>query len=215
MRPITPDLWESTPDSPAPGLTTHAYLWTPEGGRNVLFYGTAGEVDLDEIERLGGIGDQYLSHQDEVSATLATIADRFGASLHVHAAEAHVAAQHRPPDITFERRHVDGNGIEVIPTPGHSPGSTCFVVDGHAGRYLFTGDTILVGRDGRWFAGNVPGVSDPVDLAASLELLAGLEPDLVASSAFTGDAGAHRLGGRPWRDCVAEALDGLGVAARG
>ena len=35
--------------------------------------------------------------------------------------------------------------IEVIHTPGHTPGSVCFLVDGN----LFTGDTLFVGDVGR------------------------------------------------------------------
>ena len=43
--------------------------------------------------------------------------------------------------------HVDTNDVEVLPTPGHSPGSTCYVVTGVGGeRYLFTGDTIFPDR---------------------------------------------------------------------
>lgn len=214
MRQIRPDLWETAPDAPFPGLTTHAYLWRPAEGGNVLFYNTAGDGDLDELERLGGVAHQYLSHQDEVSPALATFGERFGAVLHTHASEAHLAAEFREPDDIFDERHVDERGIEVIPTPGHTPGSTCYLVPGHGGlRYLFTGDTIYVGRDaGRWAAGYIPGHSDRDDLEATLELLATLEPDLVASSAFTGDEGAHLLE-RRWADCVAEALEDLRVGS--
>ena len=35
--------------------------------------------------------------------------------------------------------------IEVIHTPGHTPGSVCYLVNGH----LFTGDTLFVGAAGR------------------------------------------------------------------
>lgn len=35
--------------------------------------------------------------------------------------------------------------IKVIHTPGHSPGSTCFLINDH---YLFTGDTLLTGMVG-------------------------------------------------------------------
>jgi hydroxyacylglutathione hydrolase len=210
MRSIRTDLWETATDRPAPGLTTRAYLWVPPVGGNVLFYNTAGLAELDAIVELGGITDQYLSHRDEVGPTLVTIGERFGNRLHGHVAEVADAARFRAPDVTFHERHVDDRGIEVIPTPGHSPGSTCFLVEGDGDlRYLFTGDTMLLGADGRWFAGNLPGVSDPEALAASLELLAELEPDLVVSSAFAGDHGAHLLGDRSWRACVDEALAGL------
>lgn len=43
--------------------------------------------------------------------------------------------------------------IEVIPTPGHTPGSVCFFVDGN----LFTGDTLFVGDCGRC---DLPGGSE-------------------------------------------------------
>lgn len=212
MEQIRPDLWETGPDAPFPGLTTHAYLWTPPDGGNVLFYNTAGDGDLDEIERLGGVAHQYLSHQDEVSPALRTFGERFGAVLHTHASEAHVAARFRAPDATFDERHTDDQGIEVIPATGHTMGSTCYLVPGHGGlRHLFTGDTAFVGRDGRWAAGYIPGHSDRDDLEVTLELLATIAPDLVASSAFTGEVGVHLLD-RPWADCVAEALDGLRAA---
>jgi hydroxyacylglutathione hydrolase len=209
MRQIRPDLWETQPDAPFPGLTTHAYLWTLPGAGNVLFYNTAGDGDLDEMARLGGVADQYLSHRDEVAPMLATYNERFGTVLHASAVEAADVAKVRPPGVTFDERHVDANGVEVIPTPGHTPGSTCYVVTGTDGlRYLFTGDTIFRGDDGRWRAGYLP-FSDADDLLATLDVLAGLEPDLVASSAFAGDAGAHLLGDVSWAACVEEARSGL------
>lgn len=210
MRQIRPDLWETQTDHPAPGLTTHGYLWTPAGGNNVLFYNTAGGDDLDEMERLGGVAHQYLSHQDEISPALDTFAQRFGAILHVSALEADLVADVRKPDVTFESRHVDNNGVEVVPAPGHTPGSTCFVVTGHDGlTYLFTGDTIFRGGDGTWRAGYIPGMSDAGDLRSTLELLAGLEPDLVVSSAFVGEHGAHLLGDIGWADCVEQAITSM------
>lgn len=210
MRRIRDDLWETEPDAPAPGLTTHAYLWTPPDTGNVLFYNTVGDGDADAIEQLGGVAHQYLSHQDEIGPSLRTYALRFGATLHAHAAEAHLVAEVHPPEVTFDHRHVDEHGIEVVPTPGHTPGSTCYLVTGDDGAtYLFTGDTLYVGRDGRWHAGMIPGISDRDALAASLELLGGLEPDLVVSSAFTGDEGAHVVDGEAWSAGVEDALTRL------
>jgi len=39
--------------------------------------------------------------------------------------------------------------FEVIPIPGHTPGSTAYLWDTGSRRVLFTGDTILL-RDGEW-----------------------------------------------------------------
>jgi hydroxyacylglutathione hydrolase len=186
MRQIRPDLWETRTDSPFPGLTTHAYLWTAPG-RNVLFYSPGSDADFDAIDRLGGVDDQYLSHQDEAGPMLARIAERFGARLHAGAAELFTIGQHAHIDVPLGSRHVDTNAVEVVPTPGHSPGSTCYLVAGSTGeRYLFTGDTMFVGGDGTWATFLLPGVGDPSALTDSLELLATLDPDVVISSAFTG-----------------------------
>lgn len=211
---IREDLWETQAFSPAPGLTTHAYLWTPPSGRNVLFFSPGDGEDFDEIAELGGVAHQYLSHQDEAGPALGWIADRFGARLHAPAAEVEAIREFAEPHVQLEDRHTDSNGVEVIPTPGHSPGSTCFLVTGFDGlTYLFTGDTVFVSDDGVWTVGFVPGYSDVAALQSSLHLLSGLTPDLVASSAFAGTASAHLLGEHPWSACVNQALDTLPTPA--
>jgi glyoxylase-like metal-dependent hydrolase (beta-lactamase superfamily II) len=213
IRQIRPDLWETRTDSPFPGLTTHAYLWTRAGG-NVLFYCPATDADFDAIAALGGVGDQYLSHQDEAGPMLARVAETFGSTLHAGAAELLTIGRHAHIDVPLGGRHVDANGVEVIPTPGHSPGSTSYLVGGSGGEtYLFVGDTMFVGDDGRWSTFVIPGVGDPAQLTASREELATLDPDLVISSAYAGDSAVHRVGGgRGWSDCIAEALSSVPVS---
>lgn len=213
MRPIRADLWETRVDSPFPGLTTHAYLWTGGPDGNVLFYGTQTDADFDELDGLGGVAHQYLSHRDEAGPLLKRVRERFGARLHAPVAELVEIGQHAHVDVALASRHIDGNGIEVIPTPGHSPGSTCYLVPGVNGqRYLFTGDTIFLGADGNWAAGYIPPISDAGPLDVSLQVLAQLKPDLVISSAFPSEAGVH-VPGRTWADDVARARQGLAAAA--
>jgi hydroxyacylglutathione hydrolase len=200
---IRTDLWETRTDSPFPGLTTHAYLWKANG-RTVLFYCPATDADFPAIDALGGVDDQYLSHQDEAGPMLARIAETFEARLHAPAAELATIGRHAHVDVPLSSRHVDANGVEVIPTPGHTPGSTSYLVDGADGTYLFTGDTMFVSADDRWSTFVIPGIGDSAALSDSLELLATLEPDVVISSAF-GAAAVSVLGSRSWADCVAEA----------
>ncbi|MGV0746283.1 MBL fold metallo-hydrolase [Mycolicibacterium sp. XJ870] len=208
MTQIRADLWETRTDSPFPGLTTHAYLWKADGHRpssNALFYCPASDADFAAIESLGGVDDHYLSHQDEAGPMLARVADRFGARLHAPAAELATIGRHAHIDVPVAGRYVDSNAVEVIPTPGHTPGSTSYLVTGAEGRYLFTGDTMFVDDNGRWSTFVIPEVGDAGAMTESLQLLATLEPDVVISSAY----GAHAvtvLGERAWSDCVAEAL---------
>ncbi|MBB3038533.1 MBL fold metallo-hydrolase [Hoyosella altamirensis] len=199
MKKIRSDLWETEPEYPAPGLSTHAYLWTPPEG-NILFYNTTHAHELDHIAQLGGVRHHYLSHQDEIAPSLRIIKERFGSQLHIHRAEAHLAAEKAPVDDPFSDRHTVDSILEIIPTPGHTPGSTCYLAKGAEGTYLFTGDTIYRGADGRWFAGYIKGFSDAVALAQTLSVLASLAPDVVVSSAFAGDSGVTELGDAQWAD---------------
>jgi hydroxyacylglutathione hydrolase len=209
MRQIRPDLYETDPFSPFDPVHTHAYLWTGGPKGNVLFYNTGNEDDFDAMEQLGGVAHHYPSHQDEFGPMLRAVSERFGAALHVAESEAHIAARFRQPTDTFAEHHRASNGVEVVPTPGHTVGSTSFVVEGRGGlRYLFTGDTLFRGADGRWRAGYIPGHSDAHELANTLDRYASLAPDLVVSSAFAGDTGVHEVGGR-WGDVIAEARTSL------
>ena len=213
MRQVLPDLWETSADAPYPGVTTHAYLWT---GPNLLFYSPAGDAELDRIAELGGVASQYLSHRDEAGPMLARIAERFGSLLHAPAAELAEIGRQAHVDVPLGSRHTDSNGVEVIPTPGHSPGSLCYFVDGAAGSYLFTGDTLLIDEDGAWIAGYVPGISDADALADSLRLLARLRPDVVISSGFLGRQAVHWIRAGDWSEHVAQAVNSLatGLANR-
>jgi hydroxyacylglutathione hydrolase len=66
------------------------------------------------------------------------------------------------------RLRLGGTAVELIRTPGHSPGSLCCL----AGDLLFTGDTLFAGACGR---ADLPG-SDPEALLRSLRKLGALPP---------------------------------------
>lgn len=209
MQAILPDLWETETEHPAPGLTTHAYLFTrPQG--NVLFYNTSSPSAWPVIEKLGGIAWQLLSHEDEVASSLLTIHKRFGAKLGIHEAEHEAAARFRPPELLFSGSSPVLEGVQIFPTPGHTAGSTCFQVIGQQGRrYLFTGDTLYRAKHGVWRAGMIEGHSNRLQLRSSLQFLRTLSPDVVISSAFTGDAGYQHLTGDEWQTLVDGALQQL------
>jgi hydroxyacylglutathione hydrolase len=207
MTQIREDVWQTRNESPFPGLTTHAYLWRRPSG-NILFYSPASEADFDAIEALGGVSAQYLSHLDEAGPVLTRVTDRFGSRLHAPAVELDAIGRHAHVDEPVEaRRQIDANGVDVIPTPGHSDGSTCYLVTGVGGEeYLFTGDTMFPAGDGTWSTYLVPGRGSAASLRSSLELLGTLRPNIVISSAFGGDTAMETLGDGRWSACVDEAL---------
>lgn len=209
MQQILPDLWETEVENPAPGLTTHAYLLTrPQG--NILFYNTSRDSAWPVIQELGGIAWQLLSHQDEVGQPLQTIRERFGAKLGIHELEREAAAKFCEPDLLFGESAQPVDGVDIIHTPGHTPGSTCFQVTGQDGLvYLFTGDTLYRAEGGVWRAGMIDGYSNGPQLRSSLEKLRTLSPDVVISSAFSGDAGYQRLKDNEWQQLLDDALVGL------
>jgi glyoxylase-like metal-dependent hydrolase (beta-lactamase superfamily II) len=210
MIQIRDDLFETRTESPFAGLTVHSYLWRrPEG--NVLFYSPASDSDFDMIERLGGISAQYLSHLDEAGPNLARIADRFGNRLYAPSAELEQISKHHHVDVPVDAvRHVDGNDVEVLPTPGHSPGSTCYLVTGAGGeKYLFTGDTLYRTGEGTWAAGLLPGRGDAAALRDSIKLLSTVTPDVVISSAFGGDSAFEVVDSRRWAEILDQARANL------
>lgn len=191
MKQILSDLWETAVESPFPGLTTHAYLWTRDDG-NVLFYNTSQQDDIQQMAELGGVAYQFLSHRDEVGRSIIQIRDSYSARLGAHQAELEALAGVCQPDIIFEQRQWLFDDLEVIPTPGHTPGSCCFFAKSAEGRsVLFSGDT-LYWSDTGLRPGLLP-FSDRSQLINSLELLETVSPDLVCSSAFSGQSGFNEI----------------------
>jgi hydroxyacylglutathione hydrolase len=81
-------------------------------------------------------------------------------------AESELATHHSGDTIT-----VGTVTVELVHTPGHTPGSQCILVDGR----LVSGDTLFLDGCGRT---DLPG-SDPEQMYESLQRLAALPPDTV------------------------------------
>ncbi len=207
MQELYPDLWQTAPQYPfGPDVSTRAYLWRRDSG-NVLFYNTGLPDELDAIERLGGVAWHYLSHRDEVAPSLATIHQRFGAQLCCHALEAAAVARVQAPDVCFDAPHSPLPDLYVLPTPGHTPGSSCFRVQGAGDlTYLFTGDTLFPDGTG-W--GTYVAAAERGTLRQSLDLLRSPMPDVVLSSAARDPDGYRRVDGATWQRILDEAIADL------
>jgi glyoxylase-like metal-dependent hydrolase (beta-lactamase superfamily II) len=173
----------------------------------VLFYNTGLAHELDAIEALGGIAWQYLSHRDEVAPTLAVIHRRFGARLCCHQLEAPAVARVQAVDVAFDAPHSPLPGLEVLPTPGHTPGSSCFRVQSSTGlTYLFTGDTLFPDGAG-W--GTYVAAAERGTLRQSLDYLRTPAPDVVLSSAARDPDGYRQVTGPEWQRILDDAIASL------
>jgi hydroxyacylglutathione hydrolase len=126
----------------------------------------------DEMTCVGVVATHY--HADHVGGSLlgvtiegiASLLDHLDVPVHVQADEAPWIerttgvvgglVRHAPGDVVV----VGGVGIELLHTPGHTPGSQCLLVDGR----LVTGDTLFLDGCGRT---DLPG-SDPAQMYETL-----------------------------------------------
>ena len=206
MKQLEPDLWQTSRRAVGDGVGTHAYLLArPQGNLLIYNLGEDQHDDLDAIERLGGVAMQVLSHRDEASPALGQIRDRFGSRLAYHQADDEAIRDIADADLFVDADCADPllEGIDILHTPGHTPGSVCLRYESpHGQSYLFTGDAI-VPIDGGWFTGLYPELeSDAGAAVESLGQLRDQSADLIISSAFGGETGVVEMTPDAWRGIV-------------
>lgn len=116
------------------------------------------------------------SHIDHIGA-LDELKSKLGVPVAIHPLDAG-GLQH-PPDFDLHDGDLIDVGlmkIKVLHTPGHTPGSTCFLV----GRYLLSGDTIFPGGPGKTWS--------PADFKA---IVAAIETKILALPGETGIYPGH------------------------
>ncbi len=181
-REIFPDLYLIRPDKPAP-QTPFTYLLRRETG-NVLF-ATKADVTpaLKDIEALGGAAHILLGDRHHASPKLGALAKRLKAPVSCSTIEATVI---RKKDIAIDRplpfeRQALGDDLEIIPTPGHTPGAFSYLWTHKKRRFLFIGDT-LVPVDGEWRYWVT--TANRAKMRATVAALAAVSFDVIISNSF-------------------------------
>ena len=91
---------------------------------------------VNRIEALGGISIMFLTHRDDV-ADHEMFAAHFGCTRVIHADDIGPNTRTVERQLTGTQPVSIGDGLTVIPVPGHTPGSACLLYED---QFLFTGD---------------------------------------------------------------------------
>ena len=141
-------------------------------------------VESDEMTVTGVLATHY--HPDHVGGSMmghsiegiATLLDRVDCPIHVHADETEwvekttgIGGSHLVAHGSGDTLSVGSIDVRMVHTPGHTPGSQCFLVEGR----LVAGDTLFLEGCGRT---DLPG-SNPADMADSLRRLAQVPDDTI------------------------------------
>jgi len=129
-------------------FATNAYIVTCRRTRDSALIDAPAEANIIK-DKLKNTTPQYIllthNHIDHIGA-LAQLRTELKVPLAAHASDARNLTP--PPEILLNNGDTFWLGelkFTVLHTPGHTPGSLCFVV----GRYLISGDTIFPGGPGR------------------------------------------------------------------
>ena len=207
MIEIFPDLWQTTLQNPFPGLNTHAYFIKRSEG-NVLVYNTSNASDLRQIQALGGMATQFISHRHESGHSLGPIKAMFNSRL--CASEIEAAYLEEIVEIAVKERFFYSADIELIPTPGHTDGGLSFLYKStEAGNVLFTGDTLFL-SNGEWstLVFSADGGSRG-DMLETLEIYRNLKPNVVISSGYSGDRCVVEIDPLEWDSTIDKIISNL------
>ena len=157
------DILHLVPDS----FGSNCYLLTDHGHAVVVDPSADSNVILEQVKKVGCVLDAILlthGHFDHI-LSLDRLRDQSGAAAYIHRADAPMLADgdknafrtffgmdrtYRPAEETLTDGQILTIGqanLRVVHTPGHSPGSCCFL-NGREG-WMITGDTLFADSYGR------------------------------------------------------------------
>lgn len=115
---------------------------------NVVVYNAPGlSAAASHIRELGGATRLLINHSHEAMYG----APDLDVPVFVHERDRRETERSLRVSGVFTSRQMIDNDLEVIPTPGHTPGTTSYLWDNGSHRFLFTGDFIWI-EHGAWKA---------------------------------------------------------------
>jgi glyoxylase-like metal-dependent hydrolase (beta-lactamase superfamily II) len=163
------------------------------------------------IRQLGGLSHMLLTHSHEASAELDKMRSVFAASVICHQQESALVDKYCTVDVGFRGEIVASEKITSIETPGHAPGSVCYLLDGGQQKVLFTGDTLYF-SSGDWIVTYEEGSG--ATLAESLKKLKPLQIDWALPGIIVGDDDPDGRLRSSWAGIVEAAIDRVEAGGR-
>ncbi|UMT75622.1 MBL fold metallo-hydrolase [Staphylococcus roterodami] len=172
---ITQNLY-ATPTSELPfdkRFLFKSFILKREAG-NVMIYhsGRLDEVEQD-VASLGGVSKVLMNHDHESLGG----SNQFDAPYYIHQNDADGLKNKFSAQYQLSNREMLDKDLEIIPAPGHTPGTTLFLWDDGHHRYLFTGDFICF--EGNIWRTVILGSSDREKSIQSLEMIKELDFDVL------------------------------------
>ncbi len=187
MQEIYPYLFRTESYSLFGSFKVSSYLLIcPEG--NLLIYSSKFiEKYYDFIKEKGGLKATLITHKHEASPFCNTVADHFGIPFYSPELESKEISKICKVDKTYKGDFNFDVSFEIIFTPGHTVGSSCFKWTAPDGkRILFTGDNLYPTQKGKWDTpvlqkGDIPQIIN------SLRKMQLLDVDVVVPAGYTQD----------------------------
>jgi glyoxylase-like metal-dependent hydrolase (beta-lactamase superfamily II) len=165
------------------GLVPPSFLAVRSNGGNLLFGSGHGiSRHFDDMKKLGPVSGVFVGDRHHLKS-YSPAASYFDAPLSCSKAEAKIAQKKGVivDQLVEFRRYELYDDLEIIPTPGHTPGALSYLWTSGRHRVLFIGDTI-VPVDGEWRAW--VNKKHMQEMIYTLGLLADLDFNYIAVGSF-------------------------------
>lgn len=128
-------------------VLVRSFLLERANGNTIVYNSPGVSSAATDIRALGGAARLLINHGHEAMYG----APDLDAPVFVHERDRAETARSMTIAGVFNRRQMIADDLEVIPTPGHTPGTTSYLWDNGSHRFLFTGDFVWI-QDGEWKA---------------------------------------------------------------
>ncbi|WP_395639674.1 MBL fold metallo-hydrolase [Pseudolysinimonas sp.] len=128
-------------------VVVRSFVLAGDGGPTIVYNSPGISEAAHEIRELGTPRRLLVNHAHEGMYGPPNL----DVPVWVHERDERETARSLPIAGTFAERSVLGGDLEVIPTPGHTAGTTSYLWDAGIHRFLFTGDFLWI-EHGEWKA---------------------------------------------------------------